>query len=97
MYDVIMKKKYGDFVKGKSEVFLYLCDDLSSFVYQNSLQRVSIIDVLFLKFVILNWFSFRYFRDKVINIIKNMKNFIMFFNIRGEEYDINYGDIVIFN
>lgn len=97
MYDVTMKKKYRDSVKGKSEVSLHLCDDFSSFVYQNSLQRASTIDVLSPKSVTSDWLSSRYPRDKVINTIKNMKNPTMFPNIRGEEYDINYGDIATFN
>lgn len=97
MFDITMKKKYGDSVKGKSEVSLHLCDDFSSFVYQNSLQRASTIDVLSPKSVTSDWLSSRFPRDKVINTIKNMKNPTIFPNIRGEEYDINYGDIATFN
>ncbi|XP_062566080.1 ankyrin repeat domain-containing protein 53-like [Saccostrea cucullata] len=97
MFDVTMKKKYGDTVKGKSEVSLHLCDDVSSIVYRNSLQRANTIDVVSPRSVTSDWLSARFPRDKVINTIKNMKNPTMFPNIRGEEYDINYGDIATFN
>lgn len=97
MFDVTMKKKYGDGVKGKSEVSLHLCDDFSSVVYQNSLQRANTIDVLTPRSVTSDWLSARFPKDKVIHTLKNMKNPTMFPNIRGEEYDINYGDIATFN
>lgn len=37
--DVQVKKKYGDEVIGKSEVSLHLCDDMSSFLFKNSLSN----------------------------------------------------------
>ncbi|XP_060565477.1 ankyrin repeat domain-containing protein 53-like [Ruditapes philippinarum] len=37
--DVQVKKKYGDEVVGKSEVSLHLCDDMSSFLFKNSLNK----------------------------------------------------------
>ncbi|KAL4231303.1 Ankyrin repeat domain-containing protein 53 [Mactra antiquata] len=37
IHDVQVKKKYGDEVVGKSEVSLHLCDDMSSFLFKNSL------------------------------------------------------------
>lgn len=37
IHDVQVKKKYGDEVTGKSEVSLHLCDDMSSFLFKNSL------------------------------------------------------------
>ena len=36
--DVHKKKIYGDEIKGKSEVSLHLCDDMSSFLFKNSLK-----------------------------------------------------------
>lgn len=39
IHDVQMKKKYDDEVKGKSEVSLHLCDDMSSYLFKNSLKK----------------------------------------------------------
>jgi len=39
IHDVQVKKKYDDEVKGKSEVSLHMCDDMSSFMFKNSLKR----------------------------------------------------------
>ncbi|XP_052227196.1 ankyrin repeat domain-containing protein 53-like isoform X2 [Dreissena polymorpha] len=39
IHDVQVKKKYDDEVKGKSEVSLHLCDDMSSFLFKNSLKK----------------------------------------------------------
>lgn len=37
--DVQVKKKYSDDIMGKSEVSLHLCDDMSSFLFKNSLKK----------------------------------------------------------
>lgn len=39
IHDVQVKKKYDDEVKPKSEVSLHLCDDMSSFLFKNSLKK----------------------------------------------------------
>lgn len=46
IHDVHKKKLYGDDIKGKSEVSLHLCDDMSSFLFKNSLKsRANTFDV----------------------------------------------------
>ncbi|KAL3864519.1 hypothetical protein ACJMK2_006193 [Sinanodonta woodiana] len=105
--DVNAKKKYSDDVRGKSEVSLHLCDDMSSYLFKNSLKSHTIM-TFDLKGTrpsdsssssysySTNWKSARFPREKVINSLRTMAPKKLFQAIRGEECDLNTGQVPIY-
>ncbi|XP_033756690.1 ankyrin repeat domain-containing protein 53-like [Pecten maximus] len=102
MSDVTKKKKYELEERGRSEVSLHICDDFKSLLFQESLQRANSFHCdsssSSSKTPVSGgrkWSSARVPRERVVNAFLNMNEPRHYPNIKGEEYDINFGEVSI--
>ncbi|OWF41470.1 uncharacterized protein LOC110462323 [Mizuhopecten yessoensis] len=103
MSDVTKKKKYDVEEKGRSEISLHICDDFKSLLFKGSLMRANTFHCdsnsssssRTPESGNRNWSSARVPRERVVNAFLNLNEPQRFPNIKGQEYDINFGEVAI--
>lgn len=104
--DITKKKKYDVEEKGRSELSLHICDDFKSMLCQEGLIRAktfhgfdsnsSSSKSLTPMTPDRAWSSVKFPRERVVYAFVNMNDPKHFPNIRGDEYDINFGEVAVF-
>ncbi|KAJ8316959.1 hypothetical protein KUTeg_004863 [Tegillarca granosa] len=106
IYDVDKKKKYDIDLKGRPEIPMHLGSDLTSALFRQSLLRqATTVDKGSIKSpssdtsstVSSDWQKSSRQKENIVSMLNRMKKPARFPNIKGEEYDLNFGNIFVIN